>query len=167
MRRSIAIAVALAVLPCASGQQADNAAGNPRVTRAAFDQIKWLMPTKEIESILGKGESVEDSVVLHAMGSQPGATGEPYDSVEGGLWMKWKGKETTIYIQFAGPNVVRNPDGTYSIGPDTQACMILFITEKSTRMPPIEIRDIHILYKLGLALGEIRHHSKTLTLRIP
>lgn len=136
-------------------------AGNPRATRAAFDRIQCKMPSKDIDAILGKGTLVEDADVLHAMGSQPGATGDPYESVEGGLWLKWKGKESTIYIQFAGPTVVQNRDGTYAIGPNTEASMILFITEKQSIQRDVVTRDIHIVYQWRTARGEIRRQSKS------
>src|SRR5262249_33050885 len=162
MPPTIAVALGPAALPCAVGGPADKPADNPRVTRAAFDKIQWQMPSKDIESILGKGESVEDSLVLHAMGSQLGDKREPYRRVEQGLWMKWKGKGHTIFVQFGGPKVVKNPDGSYSVGPNTECSLVLFITEKPPKMRRIgkmnvEIRDIQIYWRLGPRHGEIHH----------
>jgi hypothetical protein len=162
MHRTIAVALALAAHPCAVAGPAGKPADNPRVTCAAFDKIRWLMPSKEIENILGKGESVGDySVVLHAMGSQPGAKGAPYQWVEGGLWVKWRGKDQTIYVQFGGPSVVRNKDGSYSVGPDTQCSLILLITEKSSKtmrrgQMKVEIRDILVSWRRGPRVGQMK-----------
>src|SRR5262249_20990567 len=86
--------------------------GNPRVTLAAFDTIQWQMRSEDIERILGTGEPVDNSLVLHAMGSRPDDKREPYRRVEFGLWMEWQGKDHTIFVQFGGPNVVRHPDGS-------------------------------------------------------
>jgi hypothetical protein len=130
------------------------AADNPRVTRAAFDAIQWQMPSQAIERILGKGEPVASSVVLHAMGSQPGDTREPFDRVEQGLWLVWQGKDQTIFVQFGGPTVVQNPDGSYSVGPNTESALVLFVTENSSTI--MRMRDIRISYKLGPRHGEIR-----------
>jgi hypothetical protein len=140
-------------------------AGNPRVTRAAFDKIQWQMPSNAIERILGKGESVDNCLVLDAMGSQPDDRREPYKRVELGLWMKWKGKDHTIYVQFGGPNVVKNPDGSYSVGPNTECSLVLFITERSPRLMRVgqrivEVRDIQIFWRLGPRHGEIHHLGK-------
>jgi hypothetical protein len=163
MHRTIAVALVLAALPCAVAGQANKPADNPRVTRAAFDSIQWQMPSNEIERILGKGAPVDNSVVLHAMGSAPGDRREPYKRVEQGLWMKWKSKDHTIFVQFGGPNVVRNSDGSYSVGPNTECALVLFITEQPPRRMRIgeknvEIRDIQISWRLGPRNGEI-HYS--------
>jgi hypothetical protein len=162
MHSTIAVALALAAFPCAAGGPADKPADNPRVTRAAFDKIQWQMPSKAIERILGKGESVADSLVLHAMGSELGDKREPYKRVEQGLWMKWKGKEHTIFVQFGGPKVVQNPDGSYSVGPNTECSLVLFITEKPPRIMRtgqrnVEVRDLQIYWRLGPRHGEIHH----------
>jgi hypothetical protein len=162
MHRTLAVALALAALPCAVGAPADKPAEGPRVTRAAFDKIRWQMPSKDIARILGKGAPVDNGLVLQAMGSQLGDRREPYKRVEQGLWMKWKGKDHTIFVQFGGPKVVKNPDGSYSVGPNTECSLLLFITEKPPRRMRIgqrnvEIRDIQIYWRLGPRHGEIHH----------
>jgi hypothetical protein len=150
--------------PRQAAGQPPNPADNPHVTRAAFDQIRWQMPSKDIESILGKGESVDYGLVLRAMGSQPCDPREPYKRVEQGLWMRWKGKDHTIFVQFGGPKVVQKPDGSYAVGPNTESALVLFITEKPPQMigqRNVEVRDIQIYWRLGPRNGEIRHHGET------
>jgi len=169
MHRTIALAFALAALPCAVGGPADNPADNPRVTRAAFDKIQWRMASKEIESILGKGEAVDSSLVLHAMGAQMDDRREPFQRVEQGLWMRWTGKDSSIFVQFGDPTAVKNPDGSYSVGPKTECALVLFITEKPPKIMRIgqtiiEIRDIQIYWRLGPRHGEIHQeirHSRS------
>jgi hypothetical protein len=167
MHRTIAVALALAALPCAVGGPTDVPADNPRVTPAAFDKIKWQMPSKDVECILGKGQPVEDRVVLQALGSQPGAKGAPYEWVEGGLWMKWKGKDQTIYVQYGGPTVVRNKNGSYSVGPNTRCGLILFITEKPSRtmrigQQKVEIRNLLVSWRRGPRVGQMKVEIRAL-----
>jgi hypothetical protein len=169
MHRTIALALSLAALHYAVPARADNPADNPRVTRAAFDKIQWGMPGRAIESILGKGASVDYSLVLHAMGAQTGDKREPFRSAEQGLWMMWKGKDSSILVQFGGPTVVKNPDGSYSVGPNTECALVLFIMEKPPRIMRIgqqnvEIRNIQIYWRLGPRLGEIKQEIRQLRL---
>src|SRR5262249_17486192 len=96
-------------------------ADNPRVTLAAFDKIKFLMPMKDIETIVGKGDRVDWDEVFDAVCATPDTEGKPYKNINGGLWVKWKGKDHTLFIQFPGD---MNPDGTYSLGPKSQGCLM-------------------------------------------
>jgi hypothetical protein len=130
---------------------------NLRVTREAFDKIEWQMSRQDIESILAsEGEKVDNSLIIRAMGAEPGDKREPYKRVEQGLWLKWQGDDqTTLFVQFGGPNLVQKLDGSFSVGPNTECSMILFMTEKP-RPTNAEIRDIHIYWRLGTSSGEIR-----------
>jgi hypothetical protein len=130
---------------------ADPPVDNARVTRAAFDRIQWLMPRKDIESMLGQGELVDNDVVLCALGPKPPTGAHLHERAEFGLWMRWKGKNHTIFVQFGGPTLVKNPDGSYSIGPNTQSGLVLFITEN----PAVGKRDVDIDWKLGPREGHI------------
>lgn len=153
MHRTIAIALALTLLPCAVASAADN----PSVTRSAFDAIRWQMTRQDIETNLGKGEAVDDyNLVLHALGTRTGDKRIPYRWVEQGLWLKWQGKDQTIWVQFGGPTVVHNTNGSYSVGPNTECALVLFITEIPPKpMPMGQIRNMQISWKSGLRRGDI------------
>jgi hypothetical protein len=119
------------------------------------------MSSNHIEGILGKGESVDACLVLRAMGAQLGTKGEPYESAEGGLWVRWKGKDHhTIYVQYGGPEVVKKVDGSYAVGPNTRCCLVLFITEQQPRTMRFGqttrvYRDIEIYFRLAPRHGYI------------
>jgi hypothetical protein len=145
------LGLATAKAPADPPRPAEPPAENPRVTHAAFDRIQWLMPSKEIEGILGPGERVDNSVVCRALGPKPPTRAELHERAELGLWMQWKGKNHTIFVQFGGPTLMQNQDGSYSIGPNTQCGLVLFVADN----PTVARRDADIDWKLGPRAGHI------------
>src|SRR5262249_24835980 len=100
---------------------------------AAFDKIKFLMPIKDIETFLGKGTPVEASEVFDAVGSTPDTTGQPDEYISRGLWVRWKGRDRNIFVQFAE---------------ESQACLALCVTEKDWKVQA-GARTIEIDWKYG------------------
>jgi hypothetical protein len=131
-------------------------ADNPRITLANYDRIKFLMPMKDIEKIVGKGERVHWDKVFDAVGATPDSTDAPYKYINGGLWVKWKGKSHALFIQFAGDFLVQNKDDTYSVGPKSQGCLVLFVTEKDRRADSKKNRSMVIDWKYGAYRDTVR-----------
>jgi hypothetical protein len=123
------------------------------------------MSREDIERVLGQeGEPVDNKLVIRAMGSELGDKREPYKRVDQGLWLKWKGDDqNAIFVQFGGSDLVRNPDGSYSVGPSAGCSLVLFITDKPANQTNVDSRDIHIYWRLGTGSGEI--HDSALARR--
>jgi hypothetical protein len=130
------------------------------------------MPSKDIESILGKGELVDNSVVVRALGSPPATYAWLCEEGERGLWVQWKYQNRTMFVQFGGPTVVQNKDGLYSIGPNTQCGLVLFMTENPsggsmTENPSGGMREeVDIDYKLGPRRGHLHRVQERLSISI-
>jgi hypothetical protein len=108
---------------------------------------------KEIETIVGKGERVDWSDVFDAVAATPDTAGEPYKDINGGLWVKWKGKSHTLFIQFPG---IMNADDTWSLAPTSEGCLTLFVTEKNRPAKGGKDRSLVLDWKWGAYGGTVR-----------